>query len=78
MATPRVAAGALFFDGGNLTAADLQRIAFRDGEVSRCELASSSVVDSHVPPSLSRRIATSVVAHRTGLAAYAEHGIKPA
>ncbi len=65
------------FDGGTLNHDQLDKIAFRDGEISEWAFVDDSKLDELTIPRLARRIRESVRAHRDVQTAYLEHGDQP-
>jgi ADP-ribose pyrophosphatase YjhB (NUDIX family) len=61
------------FDGGRLSAEQLDAIRFVDGEITAWEFVELSRLDDYVNPRLARRL----LAIRPGETRYLEHGVDP-
>lgn len=65
------------FDAGILPMHTRAEIRFSDGELTDWCFVANEDLDSYLPPRLSRRIRTAIVARERGVPAYAEHGTEP-
>ncbi|GIH17084.1 NUDIX hydrolase [Rugosimonospora africana] len=62
------------FDGGSLSADDLRRIVFEDGEIDGYRYVEPSELESLAPARLVRRLHAAVIAKKSGRTIYTEHG----
>jgi 8-oxo-dGTP diphosphatase len=66
------------FDGGRLSADQVDAIVFRDGEIGEFVFADDSQLDGLTIPRLARRIRATMQARRHMRITYLEHGTSPA